>query len=906
MGWFQNIGWVTDGPPTHVDGIRSLALVGTGASARVISTTGWHGGLIVRDAATLAPLEQRSLTRPQGTMGTPALSVIELGGREGLVLHGLGADARLWWTDQPGDLLTATSRLDFGGQTLTAMASLALQGGGDALYTTSLQSGAITRWLRDPSGTLHQIEVITVPSGTTTAPPVPPLASGAEIVAPIVLTTGSGNWLISAETRGASVALWQLDADGAATPAGRLTAAEGLAVSRPSQLAAARIEGRDFILLGSAGSGSLTVIELTSDGDLVIRDQVNDDLDTRFAGLSVLTTITVDGRVLVLAGGADDGLTLMSLLPSGRLVHHETIVDTDTLTLNNPLALTAHVAAGQILIDVVGEGELGQSRLAIPLTTLGNVLQAGDTGETLAGGPGGDILIDGAGSDVLSGGPGADIFVFGLDGELDTILDFTPGEDRIDISAWGRIRDISALGFRTINGGGIEISHGDERLQVFPSDGRPLKAADFTAGNLLGLDHIPLIPATPWQPVIGPAWPLLPHLPGPGRLFLGTSGDDTIAGTSGDDVIFGGGGRNRLSGGAGDDLLFGEAAHEPFDSVAGQVVRLYQTVLGRAPEAAGFTDWSGRLLGPGDDDLLEQVARGFVNSPEFQALAAPGSAGFVSQLLHNITGTTPDTATIAAGVAQLAAGMSREEFTLDLIRDPDLGRSVIETAFHHSAAGLQAAASDTGYALLRAILGREPEPEEFESATFALALGSSAGEVASDLIAGGGTQLRIARGSNPEFVTELYQTLLGRAPDDQGLADWVSRLRAGVSRAEVVAGVAGSIEFTTILAPDLKAWMQAHGPDDRLEGGTGDNILAGGLWADTFVFAQKDGGAQRVLDLEPWDLIELQGFGYGSAAEALGHVSQQGADAVFADQGVMITFHHTDHLTLSEDMFLFT
>ncbi|MBW7920522.1 MAG: DUF4214 domain-containing protein [Rubellimicrobium sp.] len=898
MGWLNEIGQVADGPPTHVDGIRALALAG----GRLVSTTGWQGGLIVRDAGDLAYLGQKSLTRPQGQAGDPALTTVTLGGREALVLHGLGADARLWWADLPGDLLAGTTPLDFGGRTITALAALALPGGGDALYTTDLGSNAITLWRRDPDGTLHETGTITVPWGTTTAPPVPPPGSGAEIVAPQVFATAAGNWLVTAETRGASLSLWHLGPDGAATSAGRLTAAEGLAVGLPSALAVTQAGGRDFILVGAAGSGSLTVVELTAAGDMVIRDHVLDDRATRFGGLSVLQAVQAGGQTLVLAGGADDGLTLMSLLPSGRLVHLETLADSTGLTLANPLALVVHVAGGNIIVDVAGEGETGQSRLALPLAALGDVLQAGDAGGTLSGGAGGDILIDGPGSDVLQGGAGADTFVLGPDGRPDTILDFTLGEDMIDLSAWGRIRDPGALSIRRINGGGVEISHGEEVLQVFSGTARPLQVTDFNAANLLGLDHVPIIPATPWQPPPeGPDWPLLPHLPGPGRLFAGLPGDDVVAGTSGDDVMFGGGGRDRLSGGAGDDLIFGEGAVEPFDTVAGQVVRLYQLVLGRAPDAAGFADWAGRLLSPQAD--MVQVVRGFIESPEFRAAVAPGSAGFVTALLAHRDGTAPAPAEVAAGVARLAAGIDRADFTLALLGDAGLGRAVIDTAFHHSAAGIEAGDSALAFHLLRGVLGRDPDAGEFTDALHALAGGLAPGDVV-DGIMDAGNRLRPGQGSNADFVSRAYEMILGRAPDDDGLADWVARLRGGASRADVVAGIAGSIEAADLGAAALRDWMRAQGPDDRLEGGAGDNVLAGGLWADTFVFAQADGGRQRVLDLEPWDVVELQGFGYGTADEALARISQHGADAVLADQGVEIVFHHVDAGTLTADMFI--
>src|SRR5690606_25015525 len=130
----------------------------------------------------------------------------------------------------------------------------------------------------------------------------------------------------------------------------RLTAAEGLAVNDPTKIATVRVDGRDYILLGSAGTGSVTVVELTRGGALGIRDQVNDDRATRFDGLTVLETATADGRAYVVAGGADDGLTLMALLPGGRLVHLDTIADSAGLTLDNPAALALSVRDGWLEI----------------------------------------------------------------------------------------------------------------------------------------------------------------------------------------------------------------------------------------------------------------------------------------------------------------------------------------------------------------------------------------------------------------------------------------------------------------------------------------------------------------------------------------------------------------------------
>ncbi len=71
---------------------------------------------------------------------------------------------------------------------------------------------------------------------------------------------------------------------------------------------------------------------------------------------------------------------------------------------------------------------------------LDNTLYGNHLDDTLNGGAGNDILIGGAGNDILTGGSGNDIFLFRADACLalssagiDTITDFTVGEDKIQL-----------------------------------------------------------------------------------------------------------------------------------------------------------------------------------------------------------------------------------------------------------------------------------------------------------------------------------------------------------------------------------------------------------------------------------------------------------------------------------------
>jgi Ca2+-binding RTX toxin-like protein len=113
----------------------------------------------------------------------------------------------------------------------------------------------------------------------------------------------------------------------------------------------------------------------------------------------------------------------------------------------------------------------------------------------------------------------------------------------------------------------------------------------------------------------------------------------------------------------------------------------------------------------------------------------------------------------------------------------------------------------------------------------------------------------------------------------------------------VVKGFAQSGEFIAQTDPQLNTWMRTViGTDDVIVGGAGDNILAGGMMSDVFVFEAPSlvgDNNHIVLDLEAWDTVQLSGFGYISGSEALADMAQVGADVVFTKNGTEITFENT-------------
>jgi serralysin len=158
---------------------------------------------------------------------------------------------------------------------------------------------------------------------------------------------------------------------------------------------------------------------------------------------------------------------------------------------------------------------------------------------------------------------------------------------------------------------------------------------------------------------------------------------------------------------------------------------------------------------------------------------------------------------------------------------------------------------------------------------------------------------------NTGFVTLLYQNVLGRAPDAGGLTGWLNALDAGQSRAQVVQGFSQSGEFIAATAPELKTWIRSQGQDDVLDGGTGSNDLWGGAMADVFRFRMEDAGTHRVHDFEAWDYLDFRAFGYTTADDARTHMTQQGANVVFTDQGTTVTLTNTQLASLDNDTFVF-
>ncbi|SMX50436.1 DUF4214 domain-containing protein [Maliponia aquimaris] len=501
-----------------------------------------------------------------------------------------------------------------------------------------------------------------------------------------------------------------------------------------------------------------------------------------------------------------------------------------------------------------------------------------------------DYLV-GQGKNYFVGGDGSDLFVVSYGAEegddflSSTIADFETGEDALGLFDLG----ITEGNFYTrvtqvVDAAGLHIMVDGDQIALLQNMTEALEYEDF-----LLINRFPL-PSTD----VGTAGD---------DLLVGTAGDDVLDGMEGNDTALGQGGEDVLMGGADDDELLAEPVETAFDAAAEQVFRMYQTAFDRLPNRGGHSAWTEALLA--GTVVMEGVARAFIGSPEFTALnGVLTNTQFVELMYANALDRAPTATELSTWVSQLDGNtVSRAQVMIGVSESPEFVENTSAVSLEFSRAGYQQEYTDEAYRLLLATTGAEPDADDLAAVARDLAQGDSFAEAAADLLASADGTALYGSLDNTQFVETLFQTVLNRAPAASSLSVWAAALDSGTwTREALVVAVSESAEAKTKLADDLVDHMKALGQDDLLDGGEGNDLLFGGILSDTFHFDAADAGADEVVGIEAWDMLQFTGFGYADAAEARGHMSQVGADVVFADLGVTITHLNTSLAEITEDM----
>jgi len=450
--------------------------------------------------------------------------------------------------------------------------------------------------------------------------------SYAQNVVALRQTEVAGNsFLLAASASEDGVSCYLVDpVTGALEVRGVMGAQNGLGISNPTDMEVVTAYGHSFAIVASAGSHSLSVLEITETGSLVTADHVIDTQNTRFGSVASLETFEVGGQVYVLAGGGDDGISLFTLLPDGRLLHLETLEDTIEMGLSNVAEIAAHQIGQQVQVFVTSQAEAGLTQFSFDVSQQGVQVLGADLSDTLTGtsgddivgggagndvlyGYGGDdILLDGTGSDQLYGGAGRDIFVLTADGVLDRIMDFSVGQDRVDLSSFRMLYSLDQLTF-TSTSYGAEVVFRDEVIEIHNQNGGPLTRTEIFGDEFTGPDR-PL--RVVMEETLGTSSSDSLNGSDYGEIIRGMAGSDVLRGHGGADWLYGHDGADTLWGGSGSDRIFGDndrdwlygGAGDDFLDGGNDNDVLYGELGADELHGGGGNDWL--LGGDGSDTLL--------------------------------------------------------------------------------------------------------------------------------------------------------------------------------------------------------------------------------------------------------------------------------------------------------------
>ena len=681
-----------------------------------------------------------------------------------------------------------------------------------------------------------------------------PDTSGTYAATPTAMTAvdinGTPHVAVASSGAEHGLTLYSVASTGALTAVDSLGAEEGVGISDPTTLKTVEVAGESLILMGSAGSNALSVFAASDAGGLSLLSHVLDTLNTRFGGLTALDAAQLGGQTYVVAGGADDGLSLFLVLPGGQLAHLDTIADHTDTALVNVSGLELLAEDTTLHVFATSQAEVGLTHLSVEFPVSQQVMSGTGAAETLTGGAGDDILFDGMGADALTGGPGADVFVLAADAATDRITDFSPSEDRVDLSGWGALYTLDQLVI-TNRDDGARIAFGDEVLILQTVDGQSLTLQDFVDTDMLGLPPGPQTrPADPVEPDDPPA-DIAENLVGTDEAdtLTGGGGDDTIDGGPGgdllegglgNDILIGATGSDDLSGGSGHDRLQGDSAHDVLRGGDG-----HDTLIGGIG--------ADTLFGGAGDDILESES--------------------AFDVLHG-----------GGGHDRLTGGIGADMLYGDEGNDTLLGNTGVDTLFGGDGDdwmspgnGADEASGGTGDDFLIGRTGWD----------------TLHGNDGNDSLYGSDGKDLLFTGDGDDFASGGYgwDYVDGGRGDDSLYGNIGADTLIGGDGHDFLSGATGDDWLTGGNGSDSLYGNQGV---DRLNGGAGNDLLRGGTLRDTFVF-NPGFGADTITDFEDFqDILEVN-TGLTNATDAQSLLSAHGR---MVDVGVELDFGSGNTLLL--------
>ena len=241
------------------------------------------------------------------------------------------------------------------------------------------------------------------------------------------------------------------------------------------------------------------------------------------------------------------------------------------------------------------------------------------------------------------------------------------------------------------------------------------------------------------------------------------------------------------------------------------VERLYNIVLGRAPDTAGLNDWTTQLMTKKSSGAV--VAAGFFGSVEYVS-QKKSNRDFIIDLYATMLDRTYDQAGLDHWLGHLASGKTRswvysqfcisQEFK-NICAAHGLVSGSIDPKNYNMGSGdvTQSVKVDPAVAesyvrnLYTQFLGREADEEGLKLWKEQLVNGNATAATVAASIAGSAECVNRNLG-NEDYVKTLYRALMGKEGDAAGIASWTASLNGGTKRSVIFKAFVDSAEFKAI------------------------------------------------------------------------------------------------------------
>jgi Domain of unknown function (DUF4214)/NHL repeat len=266
----------------------------------------------------------------------------------------------------------------------------------------------------------------------------------------------------------------------------------------------------------------------------------------------------------------------------------------------------------------------------------------------------------------------------------------------------------------------------------------------------------------------------------------------------------------------------------------GFVQQLYRNVLGREADPAGLADWVNQLNGGATRGT---ILVGFSESPEFQTDMA--NQVEIIRLYDLLLQRMPTTAELQSWLGFLQGydqtdtlfaqghptGMADSDY-VSLVYQGFLRRPVdsgaLSTFGNALTAGtlthaslVQTLLTSTEFntfvgpvsRLYMAAFRRVPDSGGLDNWVAYVRAGNPLQSAADAFVASPEFQLTYGSLNDTQYVTLLYENVLGREPDPAGLADWIRQLGSGWTRGQVLIGFSESQEGIALFAPTVRTFL---------------------------------------------------------------------------------------------------